>query len=49
LGECGKAKAKLNECAKNVLIAATPALVLKASPRAHGAAGFNEMTKVRAT
>jgi hypothetical protein len=40
-------KAKLNEITKTILIEATPHLMLKASPRHAGAAGFFEATNRR--
>ena len=42
------AKSKLNEVTREVLIEQTPFLMIKASPRAHGAAGFFEATRNRA-
>jgi hypothetical protein len=41
------AKSRLNEVTREILIEQTPFLMLKASPRAHGAAGFFEATRNR--
>jgi len=41
------AKNRLNEAAKNILIAATPHLMLKASPKFSGSRGFFEALNKR--